>query len=63
VPDVVRVPVPVPCIEVAPVRPSLLSDEQLLALDDYGLILALAQDRRARQGYVAELEGAVAGCR
>lgn len=63
VPDVIRVQVPTPCIEVAPTRPIMLSDAQLLALDDYGLVLALAQDRRVRQGYQLELEAAVAGCR
>lgn len=59
----VHVPVPVSCIEVVPVRPSLLSDAQLLALDDYALVLSLAHDRRVRQGYQAELEAVIAGCR
>lgn len=62
-PDAIRVQVPIPCIDQPPVRPSMLSDEQLSALDDYGLVIALAQDRRVRQGYQAELEAVVAGCR
>jgi hypothetical protein len=62
-PREVRVPVPVPCIEKAPERPSLMSDGELLALDDYGLVIALARDRRLRQGYQTELEATIAGCR
>ena len=63
IPREVRVPVPVPCIERPPVKPSMLSDAELLALDDYGLVIALARDRRVRQGYIADLEATVEGCR
>lgn len=63
IPREVRVPVPVPCIDEAPVRPSLLTDAELLALDDYGLVIALARDRRVRQAYELALEAAIAGCR
>lgn len=62
VPEVVRVPVPVPCLERAPERPELLTDAQLAELGDYRLVLELARDRRIRQAYEAELEAAVAGC-
>ncbi len=62
IPREVRVPIPVPCISQAPVRPALLSDQDLLALDDYGLVLGLARDRRLRQAYEAQLEAAIAGC-
>ena len=63
IPREVRVPVPVPCIERPPVKPSMLSDAELLALDDYGLVIALARDRRVRQGWEAVLEATVEGCR
>ena len=62
IPRKVRVPVPVPCISQPPQRPALLSDQDLLALDDYGLVLGLARDRRLRQAYEAQLEAAIAGC-
>lgn len=62
IPREVPVMVPVPCITERPIRPSLLSDAELLALDDYGLILALARDRRVRQAYQAQIEAAIAGC-
>lgn len=62
-PREVRVPVSVPCIERPLQRPSLLSDAELLALDDYGLVIALARDRRIRQAYEADLEATIAGCR
>jgi len=63
VPKEVRVPVPIACIDRVPVKPSLMSDEELLALDDYGLVIALARDRRLRQGYEATLETVIEGCR
>lgn len=63
-PKEVRVPVPVPCLKPSdiPQRPSLLSDAQLDALDDKRAVIALGQDRRVRQGYIAQLEAAVSGC-
>lgn len=61
-PKEVRVPVPVKCIDQVPQRPSMLSDGELLAMDDYGLVIALARDRRIRQGYEIELETLVQGC-
>lgn len=63
VPKEVRVPVAVPCVEQVPQRPSMMSDQELLALDDYGLVVALARDRRVRQGYIVELEATLEGCR
>lgn len=54
---------PVPCIEQPPAKPSMLSDADLLALDHYALVIALARDRRVRQGYEATMEAAVEGCR
>lgn len=62
-PTEVRIPVPVPCVEQLPVRPSMMSDSELLALDDFGLVVALARDRRIRQGYIAELEATLEGCK
>lgn len=59
----VRVPVATPCITEALARPDLLTDGALAALDDYRLVLELARDRRRRQGYIAELEAVLAGCR
>ena len=63
VPEVVRVPVPVPCIEATPAKPVFLSDSDLLALDDFGLVVSLARERRLYQGYTAEIEAVIAGCR
>jgi hypothetical protein len=64
-PREIRVPVPVPCLrpEDMPQRPSMLTDEQLDALDDKRAVIALGQDRRVRQGYEASMEAAIAGCR
>lgn len=63
IPKEVRVPVPVSCIDQVPQRPSMLSDAELLALDDYGLVIALARDRRVRQGWEATIEALLEGCR
>lgn len=63
IPKEIRVPVAVPCIDRVPQRPSMLSDSELLALDDYGLVIALARDRRVRQGWEATIEALLEGCR
>lgn len=63
IPKEVRVPVPVSCIDQPSAKPSMLSDAELLALDDYALVIALARDRRVRQGWEATIEAVVAGCR
>lgn len=62
VPEVVRVPVPVRCVDQVPARPALLSDAELLALDDYALPVSLARERHVLLAYVGELEAVVAGC-
>lgn len=63
IPTEVRVPVPVPCVGSPPVKPPMLSDAEMLALDDYALVIALARDRRLRQGYEATLQAVVEACR
>lgn len=63
VPEVVRVPVPIPCIQESPSKPAFLSDADLLALDDFGIVVSLARERRLYQGYTAEIEAVIAGCR
>lgn len=62
-PKEVRIPIPISCITQSPTKPSMLSDAELLAMDDYGLVIALARDRRIRQGYEADLEAMLEGCR
>ena len=63
VPEVVKVPVPVPCSVAVPGRPSLASDLDLLAMGDRDLVLALGRDRERLLGYAQQLEAAVEGCR
>lgn len=62
VPQTVKVPVPIRCLDRAPERPALASDADLSALDDRALVIGLALDRRQRQAYELTLEAAVAGC-
>lgn len=58
----VRVPVPVSCIDRLPERPALRSDADLIALDDYGLVIALGRDRIAAAQYIRELEALLPPC-
>ena len=58
----VRIPVRVECIEEVPKRPDLVTDEELLQLDDGDFVTALHIDRLRRDGYEAQLEAAVEGC-
>lgn len=63
VPEVIKVPVPVPCSIVAPGRPNLASDLDLLAMGDRDLVLAIGRDRERLLEYARRLEAAVEGCR
>jgi hypothetical protein len=58
----VLVPVPVACVSEPVPKPDFFTDEQLKALDDYQLPLALWLDRRLRQLYEARIEATLDGC-
>jgi len=62
IPETIRVPVPVSCIDAPVPAPPLVTDAELLAMDDYRLTLSLALDRMVRRVYEARLEAALAGC-
>lgn len=62
IPTEVRVPVPVSCVTEPPVKPRMLSNAELRALDDFKLPIALTLDRAQRIQYEAELEAVLAGC-
>jgi hypothetical protein len=62
VPQVVRIPVPVPCLETLPDRPAVAGDADMLALDDYRLVLTLARDRASLKASYEELRAAAAAC-
>lgn len=62
VPQVVKVPVPVPCMEALPEPPAVAGDAELLALDDYGLVLTVARDRKRLEAAYAELRAAAQAC-
>jgi hypothetical protein len=55
-------PVPVPCIAERPVKPNFVTDDELKAMTDYQLTLALYRDRVQRLGYEAEIEAVLLGC-
>lgn len=60
----VKVPVIISCIS-DPIEPApkLATDDELKALDDYRLPLALWLDRKERQLYQQRLEATVEACR
>lgn len=61
-PEIVRVPVAVACIEVLPEAPQTAADAELLALDDYRLVLTLAKDRAALTAAYSELRALAGAC-
>ena len=62
VPEVVKIPVPVPCLERLPNAPTTATEAELLALDDYRLVLTLAKDRAAVLASYLELRAAAQAC-
>lgn len=58
----VRVPVPVACIAEMPVRPQTMPDAELLALDDYRVVVVLRRDRLLLEQYAAEAEAVMRPC-
>lgn len=62
-PERVEVPVPVPCVAAAPVRPEFVTDAALRAMTDYQLVVAMWRDRLQRRQYEAEVEAVIAACR
>lgn len=61
-PEVVKIPVPVPCLTALPQRPDFITSADLLALDDYRFPIALTADWLKRQQYQAELEALLLAC-
>jgi hypothetical protein len=59
---VVDVPVAVACVDEKPAKPNLVSDDELRAMNDYQLVLALWRDRIQRSDYESKLEVVVDGC-
>lgn len=61
--EVVRVPVPVPCVVDLPAEPRISTDAELRAMSDYRLVLVIARERLELLGYSAEMRAAAEGCR
>lgn len=59
---VVRVPVPVPCVKQRPARPHLVTQAELVAMNDAQVVLSLEQHRLLSEGYIGELEAVVDVC-
>jgi hypothetical protein len=61
--QVVRVPVPVPCVVELPAAPQISTDGELRAMSDYRLVLTIARERLQLLGYSGEVRAAAEGCR
>ena len=64
VPQVVKVPYAVPCIESAnvPVMPTTLPDADLAKQGDFELVITLATERIALRQYAKEAAAVITGC-
>ena len=62
VPETVEVPIPVPCVKSLPDKPNFKSDTELVELDDYSLVIALASERLVYRSYSEKLEVLLMGC-
>lgn len=61
-PEVVKIPVPVPCIDAIPAAPELSQDDAVLAMDDYRAVLTMWQDRLSARVAYEELRAIAQGC-
>ena len=63
-PTRVDIPIAVSCLPATmPIRPDVYTDAQLLAMDDFHLVIALQQNAARLTDYVAELEAILLACR
>lgn len=63
IPTVVRVPVPVACVNDAPVSPETRHEAEILAMDDYAATLVTWTERLLLRAYAAKAEAVIAACR
>lgn len=57
-----EVPVAVSCVKDRPMPPALRTTAEILAMDDYGVILALRVELMMRDKYIGELSDIVDAC-
>lgn len=63
-PTRVDMPIAVSCLPLPmPKRPDIYTDAQLLAMDDFHLVIALQQNAARLADYLAELEAILVACR
>ena len=63
-PPTVEIPVAVSCLPTAvPARPAIISNADLKALDDEGLVLTIAAERLSLIGYSAQAEAVIQACK
>ena len=61
-PEVIRVPIPVACLEALPAAPDLAADDAVLAMDDYRAVLTMWRDRLSARVAYDELRAMASAC-
>lgn len=61
-PQVIRVQVPVPCVVELPPVPAITTGGELLAMNDYRLLITIARERLVLLSYAEELRASAQGC-
>ena len=63
-PATIKVPVPIPCLEVAdlPKLPEMMNDVALLAMPDYKVVLMLFKERIILRDHATELAALLVAC-
>jgi hypothetical protein len=62
-PEVVRVPVPVPCVKETPERPETRPEAEILAMPDYEATLTVWVERLALKAYSERAAALLEACR
>ena len=64
VPAVVKVPVPISCIQgEPPAKPETLSEAEILVMDEYAATLTVWTERLMLKSYALRAEAVILGCR
>ena len=63
VPEKVLVPVPVPCVKSAPLKPFTMEESALLGMDDYSATITAWTERLLLKSYADRAEALLIACR
>ena len=61
-PQVIRVPVAVPCLDKVPESPAFLTDAEMAKMDDGKLVIEMRADQLNQRQHIAELRATISAC-